>query len=115
MKLNRSQTQYYCHKNDPVFSGSIYIVEDDWALYGVDVSVTGAQVNIVAIDTLTLKQDFNYSEDNKSWVLISQSLTFKVDFFGFKFDGKFSYVYSNYNFTPDFRENTFSNEVLSSE
>ncbi|MDG2151920.1 MAG: DUF5686 and carboxypeptidase regulatory-like domain-containing protein [Polaribacter sp.] len=100
-------------KNDPVFSGSIYIVEDDWALYGVDVSVTGAQVNIVAIDTLTLKQDFNYSEDNKSWVLISQSLTFKVDFFGFKFDGKFSYVYSNYNFTPDFRENTFSNEVLS--
>ena len=100
------------NKNDRVFNGSIYIVEDDWALYGVDVSVTGAQVNIMAVDTLTLKQDFNYSEENNSWVLISQSLTFKVDFFGFKVDGKFSYVYSNYNFTPDFRENTFSNEVL---
>ena len=99
-------------KNDRVFKGYIYIVEDDWALYGVDVSVTGAQINIPALDTLTLKQDLNYSEENDSWVLISQSIVFKVDFFGFKVDGKFSYVYSNYNFTPDFTKNTFSNEVL---
>ena len=99
-------------KNDRVFNGYIYIVEDDWALYGVDVSVTGTQINIPALDTLTLKQDLNYSEENDSWVLISQSITFKVDFFGFKVDGKFSYVYSNYNFTPDFTKNTFSNEVL---
>ena len=99
-------------KNDRVFNGYIYIVEDDWALYGVDVSVTGAQINIPALDTLTLKQDLNYSEENDSWVLISQSIAFKVDFFGFKVDGKFSYVYSNYNFTPDFTKNTFSNEVL---
>ena len=99
-------------KNDRVFNGYIYIVEDDWALYGVDVSVTGTQINIPALDTLTLKQDLNYSEENNSWILISQSITFKVDFFGFKVDGKFSYVYSNYNFTPDFTKNTFSNEVL---
>ena len=99
-------------KNDRVFNGYIYIVEDDWALYGVDVSVTGTQINIPALDTLTLKQDLNYSEENDSWVLISQSIAFKVDFFGFKVDGKFSYVYSNYNFTPDFTKNTFSNEVL---
>ena len=33
-------------KNGRVFNGSLYIVEDDWALYGADVSVTGAQVNI---------------------------------------------------------------------
>ena len=99
-------------KNDRVFNGYIYIVEDDWALYGVDVSVTGAQINIPALDTLTLKQDLNYSEENDSWVLISQSIAFKVDFFGFKVDGKFSYVYSNYKFTPDFTKNTFSNEVL---
>ena len=99
-------------KNDRVFNGSIYIVEDDWALYGVDVSVTGAQVNIPAVDKLTLKQDFNYSEKNDSWVLISQSLTFKVDFFGFKVNGKFSYAYSNYNFNPGFSGKTFTNEVL---
>jgi hypothetical protein len=99
-------------KNDRVFNGFVYVVEDDWALYGVDVSVTGAQINIPAVDTLKLKQGFNYSDVNESWVLISQSLTFKVDFFGFKVDGKFSYVYANYNFSPKFEENTFTNEVL---
>ncbi|MGB1284192.1 MAG: DUF5686 and carboxypeptidase regulatory-like domain-containing protein [Polaribacter sp.] len=99
-------------KNDRIFNGSIYVVEDDWALYGVDVTVTGVQVNIPAIDVLTLKQDYNYSEGNNAWVLISQSITFKVGFLGFNIDGKFSSAYSNYHFTPTFTENTFTNEVL---
>ncbi|MDC1261072.1 DUF5686 and carboxypeptidase regulatory-like domain-containing protein [Polaribacter sp.] len=99
-------------KNDPVFNGKIYIVEDDWAIYGADVTVTGAQANFPAIDLLSLKQDYNYSEENDSWVLISQAIGFQVNFLGFKFDGKFSSAYSNYNFTPNINENTFSNEVL---
>ena len=87
-------------KNDPVFSGSIYIVEDDWAIYGADVTVTGAQVNFPAIDLLSLKQGYNYSEENDSWVLISQTIEFQINFLMWKFDGKFSSAYSNYNFTP---------------
>ena len=77
-------------KNDRVFNGSLYIVEDDWALYGADVSVTGAQVNIPVVDVLHLKQNYNYSKGNDAWVLISQSIDFKVNAFGFKFDGRFS-------------------------
>ena len=50
-------------KNDRVFNGSLYIVEDDWAIYGADVSVTGAQVNIPIVDVLNLKQNYNYSEE----------------------------------------------------
>jgi hypothetical protein len=99
-------------KNDRVFNGDIYIVEDDWAIYGADVTVTGAQVNIPAVDLLSLKQDYNYSEENDAWVLISQSIGFKVDFLGFKFDGKFSSAYSNYNFSPTYTDKTFTNEVL---
>jgi hypothetical protein len=102
-------------KNDRVFNGFLYIVEDDWALYGADVSVTGAQVNIPIVDALHLKQNYNYSVENDAWVLISQSIDFKVDAFGFKFDGRFSAAYSAYNFSPKFDENTFSNEVLSFE
>lgn len=102
-------------KNDRVFTGSLYIVEDDWALYGADVSVTGAQVNIPVVDALKLKQNYNYSEENDAWVLISQSIDFKVNVFGFKFDGRFSSAYSNYNFKPSFTENTFTNEVLTFE
>ena len=102
-------------KNDRVFNGFIYIVEDDWALYGADVSVTGAQVNIPVVDVLHLKQNYNYSVENDAWVLISQSIDFRVNVFGFKFDGRFSAAYSEYNFSPKFSENTFSNEVLSFE
>lgn len=102
-------------KNDRVFEGAIYIVEDDWALYGADVSVTGAQVNIPVVDVLKLKQNYNYSEENDAWVLISQSIDFRVNVFGFKFDGRFSSAYSKYNFKPNFTENTFTNEVLTFE
>jgi hypothetical protein len=102
-------------KNDAVFSGSLYIVEDDWALYGADVSVTGAQVNIPVVDVLKLKQNYNYSKENDAWVLISQSIDFKINAFGFKFDGRFSAAFSEYNFTPNFTKKTFSNEVLTFE
>ena len=100
-------------KNDPTFNGYLYIVEDDWAIYGAEVTVTGAQANFPAIDLLSLKQDYNYSEENDSWVLISQAIGFQVNFLGFKFDGKFSSAYSNYNFNPNINENSFTNEVLS--
>ncbi|KGL61551.1 DUF5686 and carboxypeptidase regulatory-like domain-containing protein [Polaribacter sp. Hel1_33_49] len=102
-------------KNDPVFNGSLYIVEDDWALYGADVSVTGAQVNIPVVDVLKLKQNYNYSDKNDVWVLISQSIDFRVNALGFKFDGRFSSAFSNYDFIPNFNEKTFTNEVLTFE
>jgi hypothetical protein len=102
-------------KNDRVFNGFLYIVEDDWAIYGADVSVTGAQVNIPIVDVLNLKQNYNYSEANDAWVLISQSIDFKVDALGFNFDGRFSSAYSAYNFRPKYNEDTFTNEVLSFE
>ena len=101
--------------NDRVFMGSIYIVEDDWALYGTDVSVTGAQIGIPVVDVLHLKQNYNYSAGNDAWVLISQSIDFKVAAFGFKLDGRFSAAYSAYNFLANFSKNTFTNEVLSFE
>lgn len=102
-------------KNDHVFAGFIYIVENDWAIYGVDVTVTGVQINIPVVDELHLKQDYNYSDAQDAWVLISQSIDFKVNVFGFKVDGRFSSAYSAYNFTPNFNNQSFSNEVLSFE
>lgn len=99
-------------KNDRVFGGSIYVVEEDWALYGANVTVTGAQINIPAVDSLRLKQNFNYSEKIDAWVLISQTIDFKVGFLGFNIDGRFSAAYSKYNFVNDFKEGTFTNEVL---
>jgi hypothetical protein len=101
--------------NDRVFEGFIYIVEDDWALYGADLVTSGSQVNLPFVNSLGLKQGYNYSEKIDAWVLISQSIDFDIKFLGFKPRGKFSYVYSDYDFNPSFTENTFTNEVLSFE
>lgn len=102
-------------KNDRIFEGSIYVVEDDWALYGSDLTTTGAQVNIPFVNSLGLKQTYNYSDKIDAWVLIGQTIDFDIKFLGFKPKGKFSYVYSDYDFKPDFTEKTFTNEVLSFE
>lgn len=100
-------------KGDRVFSGFIYIVEDEWAISGIDLKATGQQVGIPIIDELKFRQDYNYSEKYKTWVLISQTVDFAFGFFGFNVDGRFSAAYSNYNFEPSFAKNTFTNQVLS--
>lgn len=100
-------------KNDRVFNGFVYIVEGDWAIYGSDISVTGAQVNLPMVDVLHLKQSYNYATKNDAWVIISQTIDFKIGLFGFHVNGRFSAAYSNYNFNPSFNENTFGKEILS--
>ena len=98
---------------DRIFKGFIYIVEDEWAIYGVDLTTSGKQIGIPMIGDLRFKQDYNYSEADKAWALISQSIDFQFGFFGFNVDGRFSSAYSEYNFKPDFKEETFTNEILS--
>jgi len=100
-------------KNDRIFSGSIYIVEDQWAIYALELTITGQQAQIPVADYITLKQTFSYSENDTFWVLISQSINFKYGIFGIKGDGRFTAVYSNYNFMPNFTKRTFTKEVLS--
>lgn len=97
---------------DRVFRGYIYIVEDVWAIYGVDLTTSGKQIGIPMIGDLRFKQDYNYSEATEAWPLISQSIDFQFGFLGFNVDGRFSSAYSNYNFKPEFTKNTFGNDIL---
>lgn len=100
-------------KNDRVFGGYIYIIEDDWAIYGSELTVTGAQINNPAIALLNIKQNYNYDAKNKIWALIQQTIDFKIGLLGFYMNGRFSASYSNYNFEPTFNKKTFTNEILS--
>ncbi|BAO77714.1 DUF5686 and carboxypeptidase regulatory-like domain-containing protein [Winogradskyella sp. PG-2] len=102
-------------ENDPVFSGIIYIVEDQWTIYAVELDITGVQARIPAADILSIKQTFSYSEDNSIWALISQSLDFKYKFLGFKGDGRFTAVYSNYEFNLPLTRKDFGREIVAFE
>lgn len=101
--------------NDPVFSGYIYIVEDQWTIYALELDITGLQARIPAADVLSIQQDFSYSEKDQIWAKISQTLDFKYGIFGIKGDGRFTYVYSNYVFNPEITKKDFGREILSFE
>ncbi|MGB3776486.1 MAG: DUF5686 family protein, partial [Leeuwenhoekiella sp.] len=99
-------------ENDRVFSGFIYIVEDIWQLYGAELTTTGKAIQVPFIEELIFKHNFKYDEGEKLWVKRSQTIDFSFKMFGFGGDARFTAVYDNYDFHPDFEENTFSNEVL---
>ncbi len=101
--------------NDPVFSGFVYIVEEQWTLYALELDITGLQARIPAADVISLQQDFSFSEKDNIWAKISQTIDFKYALFGIKGDGRFTYVYSDYVFNPEIKKKDFGREILSFE
>ena len=101
--------------SEPVFEGYIYIVEDSWAIYAVDLDIKGYRMKEEFVDVMTLKQNFSYNKNNKIWAKNTQSLDIIAGAFGIKFTGKYTYVYSNYEFVDAFAKKTFTNEITSVE
>ncbi|HBT10624.1 MAG TPA: hypothetical protein DEB18_14690, partial [Leeuwenhoekiella sp.] len=91
----------------------MYVLEDDWQLYGVELTTTGAAIQVPFVESLVFKHNFKYDSQTDLWVKISQSIDFSFKLFGFGGNGRFTAVYSNYNFSPEFDRSTFTNEVLS--
>ena len=102
-------------ENDPIFAGTIYIVENQWTIYALELDITGTQARIPAADVITIKQDFSYSETDKVWAKISQKIDFKYAIFGIKGDGRFTAVYSNYIFNPEITKKEFGREIVAFE
>ena len=100
---------------EPAMEGYIYIVEDTYAIYATDLSIKGNQMQSPAIDKLTLKQSFSYNSINKIWVKNTQTLDFVAGLLSIKVNGRFTYVYSNFEFEKKFEKKTFTNEILSFE
>lgn len=98
---------------DRVWHGYLYIVEEDWQLYGVELSTTGSAIQIPFVSDLLIKQNYKYDTDNDFWVKLSQTIDFGFGLLGMKGDGRFIAVYSNYDFKPEFTKKSFTNEVLS--
>lgn len=101
--------------SDPVMEGYIYIVDDSWAIYAVDVNIKGEQMQNPALKLLTLKQNFSYNSDSKIWVKTTQTIDFTFGMLGINVSGKFTYVFSNFEFEPQFTKKTFTKELLTFE
>ncbi|TXD85134.1 carboxypeptidase-like regulatory domain-containing protein [Subsaximicrobium wynnwilliamsii] len=100
-------------ENDPVFEGFLYIVEDQWSIYAAELDITGTQARLTAVDKITITQNYSYSEADKIWAKISQNIDFKYGLFGITGDGRFTAVYSNYEFNLGLSKKDFSREIVS--
>jgi hypothetical protein len=102
-------------KNDPVFTGKIYIVEDSWRVHSLDFLLTKDN-QIEFVDSLTVKQVYAQVEaadkNSKPWMMLSQHFNFTFRAFGFVGNGYFIGIHSDYNLNPDFPARFFSNEIL---
>lgn len=99
-------------ETEPVMTGYIYIVDDSYAIYAVDVSFTGKQIQNPALNTLNLKQNFSYNSKTKIWAKNTQTLDFDAGMFGVNISGGFTYVFSNFEFPATFAKKTFTAEVI---
>lgn len=100
---------------EPVFEGYIYIVEDTWEIYAVDLTVKGYRSKREFMDSMVIKQNFSFNQTNKIWAKNTQSLNIVAGFFGVTFEGAFTYVFNNYTFYDTFEKKTFGKELVSFE
>ncbi|MEL6866649.1 MAG: DUF5686 family protein, partial [Bacteroidota bacterium] len=89
--------------------------EDLWNIYSTELMLTGASIQQPVLDTLLIKQVHVPIQAPDTWMLFSQSILFKFDIFGFRVDGNFTGMFTNYDLVPEFSDNFFKNEVFKVE
>ncbi|GAB2984514.1 DUF5686 and carboxypeptidase regulatory-like domain-containing protein [Mucilaginibacter puniceus] len=93
---------------DPCFEGIIYILEDSWRLYELNLLIT-KKANINFVDTVKISQQFFPVE--KTWMPSAVNFEFTGGLLGFKFGGYYISIYKNYDLNPSFKKKDFA-EVL---
>jgi hypothetical protein len=99
-------------ENDRVFSGVIYIVDETWALFGIDVQVEGSQIQVPPADRIQIRQNLTYDTQEDQWLVRAQSIDFGYSLFGFEGDGSFVANYTNYDLNPTDFSKKNRNEIL---
>jgi hypothetical protein len=95
--------------HDPVFRGTIYIRDDSWHLVNVNLYLT-KNTGINLLDTLNISQQF--LKTGSTYMPSNTNFQFNGNILGFKFEGYYIGVYSNYNLQPNFPKHFFNGEIL---
>lgn len=94
---------------DACFQGYIYIVEDDWRLYGLNLFITKHQ-NINFVDTLRVNEQYIPVNQNV-WMPAQVKFEFTAGLLGFRLGGYFIAIFRDYDLQPGFAKKEFE-EVL---
>ncbi len=96
-------------KYEPLFSGYINIIEDEWRLQTVHLYLLKEQ-QMQFLDTLTIEQI--YVPLKNVWVIKQQVIEPAGKFFSFDFFGNFLQVYDKFNIEPEYKKGFFGNTFL---
>jgi len=96
-------------KWEPLFSGHINIIEDEWRIHSLQLLLT-KESQMDLLDSLRLEQ--LYVPAGNAWVLRSQVIFPTIKIFGFDTYGSFVNVYSSYNLKPVFQKGFFDKTVM---
>jgi len=96
-------------KYEPLFSGYITIIENEWRLQSVQLTILKEQ-QMQLLDTLVLEQLYVPMKD--TWVIKQQVIQPAGKIFGFDFFGNFLQVYENFELEPQFKKQFFDNTIL---
>lgn len=97
-------------KYEPLFSGYIFITDNDWRIHSVDLMVT-QEYQLEIMDTLHITQ-IHVPVNNEVWRTKDQVINLTIKQFGFNVAGSFVNVYSNYNLQPNFTKKYFDRTIM---
>ena len=96
-------------KYEPVFSGYINIIENEWRIQSVDLVLYKEQ-QMQLLDTLKIQQ--LYVPSGNVWVIKNQVIYPSGNFLGFNFFGSFVQVYDKFDMDPKFKPKFFDHTLL---
>jgi len=97
-------------KYEPLFAGTIDIMEGEWRIHGLDLLLL-KQSQLELLDTLQIRQ-IQVPVGNGVWMTKDQVVYFTFNLFGFDAVGNFLNVYSKYETAPQFRKKYFNNVLV---
>lgn len=114
-------------KNDPVFEGFVYVIEDAWRIHSVDLKLT-KEHQVEFIDQVNIYQVYAPVQGD-IWMLLSQRFSYYLNVLGFRGNGNFVGIHSEYKIQPNaavrgkeksaakalFPPGYFNNEILKIE
>ncbi len=94
---------------EPLFSGYINIIENEWRIQSVDLVLLRAQ-QMQLLDTLRIQQ--LYVPAGNVWLIKNQVIYPSGKVLGFDFFGSFVQVYDKFDMNPQFKPKFFDHTIL---
>lgn len=97
-------------KYEPLFSGTIDIVDGEWRIHSLDLLLLkSSQLEI--LDTLQIRQ-IHAPVSSKVWQVKDQTVYFTFNIFGIEAVGNFVNVYNDYDINPRWKKKFFNNVLV---